>query len=89
MGIRFRKSKKLLPGIRGTLTHKGVGVRVGPKNAGISVSPSGSRATWSIQKTGVSGEHRLSKGTGDKKKPNLIGGLFAVVIVVVILMAIF
>lgn len=64
MGWGFRKSKKILPGVRVSLTHRGVGVRVGHKNAGVSVTPTGARVSGSIPGTGIS----VRKELGSKRK---------------------
>lgn len=55
MGFRFRKSKKILPGVRLNFSNKSVGVSLGGKRARVSVSSSG-RKTYSasIPGTGIS-----------------------------------
>lgn len=47
MGFRFRRSMKVAPGVRLNFTHRGVGVRLGPRGAGISFHSSG-RGTRSV-----------------------------------------
>ncbi|MFA9432839.1 DUF4236 domain-containing protein [Egicoccus sp. AB-alg2] len=47
MGFRFRRSMKMLPGVRLNVTHRGVGVRLGPRGAGVSFHSSG-RGTRSV-----------------------------------------
>lgn len=64
MGFRFRKSVKVMPGVRLTFTHRGTSVRVGPRNVGISKGPSGTRVGASIPGTGISYSEKLSN-----KKP--------------------
>lgn len=54
MGWGFRKSKKILPGVRATLSHRGLGFRLGSRHAGVSVTPTGARVSGSIPGTGVS-----------------------------------
>lgn len=54
MGWSFRKSKKLIPGVRATLSHRGLGFRLGSRHAGVSVTPTGARVSGSIPGTGVS-----------------------------------
>lgn len=41
MGIRFRKSKEILPGVKVNLGKKSVGVSVGGKLGGVSVNSRG------------------------------------------------
>lgn len=64
MGFRFRKSKKLLPGVRLNFSKKGVGVRFGGKHGGVSFGPSGTRVSASIPGTGIS----YSSKIGGKKR---------------------
>lgn len=45
MGFRFRKSKKILPGVRLNFSKKGMGVSFGGKHARYSISPTGRRTT--------------------------------------------
>lgn len=61
MGFSFRKRKKILPGVTLNISTKSIGVRVGGKNAGVSVnSKRGARASASIPGTGVSVSQQLS-----------------------------
>ena len=55
MGFRFRKSKKILPGVRLNISNKSVGISLGGKHARVSVNSSG-RKTYSasIPGTGIS-----------------------------------
>lgn len=59
MGFRFRKSKKIAPGVRLNFGKKGVGVRFGGKGGGISFGPSGTRVSASIPGTGISYSSKL------------------------------
>jgi len=52
MGFRFRKSIKVLPGVRINLSHRGVGTRIGPKGLGFTSGPSGKRINASLPGTG-------------------------------------
>lgn len=45
MGFRFRKSKKILPGVKVNFSKRGMGVSFGGKNARYSISPTGRRTT--------------------------------------------
>lgn len=59
MGWRFRRSKKILPGVRASISHRGIGIRVGTRNAGVSVTPTGARVSGSIPGTGISASKEL------------------------------
>lgn len=43
MGLGFRKSVKLLPGVRLNVGRRGVGVSVGPRGAKVSASKAGGK----------------------------------------------
>lgn len=74
MGFRFRKSLKILPGVRLNLSKKGIGTSVGVKGFHISNGPSGSRMTTSLPGTGLSHSTNLSakkhRGTRTTVKAN-------------------
>lgn len=44
MGLLFKKSKKILPGVRMTVTNKGVSISAGTKHARVSASTSGRKS---------------------------------------------
>lgn len=69
MAFRFRKSKKLFPGVTASLGKKGFGVRIGGRNVGMSFGPSGKRVTSSIPGTGLSFSQRLGGGRQDVDEP--------------------
>lgn len=62
MNLRFRKSKKILPGVRLNLTHKGVSANVGVRGANVGIGKTGVRANMSIPGTGISASQKLSGG---------------------------
>lgn len=70
MGFRFRKSIKVLPGVRVNLSHRGVGTRIGPKGLGFTSGPSGKRINASLPGTGLS----YSKKVGGRRHPQTEGG---------------
>jgi hypothetical protein len=47
MGLFFRKSIRLAPGIRLNLSKRGAGVSAGPRGAKVGVGPSGRRLAFS------------------------------------------
>ncbi|MBJ9984430.1 DUF4236 domain-containing protein [Acinetobacter sp. S40] len=55
MGFNFRKSIKIMPGVKLNITHKGVGsVSVGKNGARVSVGKKGVRTTAGLPGTGLS-----------------------------------
>ena len=65
MGLNFRKSISLLPGVKLNLNKKSAGLSFGVKGARYSINTSGQRrATVGIPGTGIS----YTKTFGDKKK---------------------
>lgn len=66
MGFRFRKSWKILPGVRLNLSRRGIGTSVGIKGFHVSSGPSGKQVTTSIPGTGIYHVKRLS--TKSRKK---------------------
>lgn len=68
MGMRFRKSIKIAPGIRLSATQRGLGVRVGGRGGGISISPSGSRVSAGIPGTGLSWSERIGSRTSARAR---------------------
>lgn len=60
MGIRFRRSIKLAPGLRMNLGLGGLGLSVGPRGANIGIGSRGAYANVGIPGTGLSTRHRLS-----------------------------
>lgn len=62
MGLRFRKSFKIAPGVKFNVGKKSVGVSVGGKHAGVSFnSKTGARARVSAPGTGLSYSTKLGK----------------------------
>lgn len=62
VGFRFRKSFKLLPGVRLNVSKSGIGVSAGVKGARIGVGPRGVRVNAGIPGSGIGYEHRLGGG---------------------------
>jgi len=61
MGFYFRRSRKILPGVRMNLSKNGVGFSIGTRGARYSISPTGRRtASIGIPGTGLS--YRTSSG---------------------------
>ena len=54
MGFRFRRSFRLMPGIRINLSKSGVSTSLGTRGAWFTIGPRGTRATVGIPGTGIS-----------------------------------
>jgi len=54
MGFRFRRSFRLMPGIRLNVSKSGVSTSIGRRGAWLTFGPRGTRATVGIPGTGVS-----------------------------------
>lgn len=68
MGYRFRRSVKILPGVRLNFSQRGTGVSFGVKGARYSISPTGRRTvSTSIPGTGISYVETI-KGSKSKQK---------------------
>ena len=67
MGFRFRKSIKLLPGLKINLTHKGISsASIGKPGASLNIGKKGTRTSVGIPGTGLS----YSKHRPYTKNPN-------------------
>lgn len=54
MGFRFRRSIRIMPGVRLNLGKRGTSVSVGVRGAHVTVGPRGIRKTVGIPGTGIS-----------------------------------
>lgn len=59
MGIRFRRSIRLLPGFRLNATGSGLSTTVGPRGASVNVGSRGTYANLGLPGTGISSRTRL------------------------------
>ena len=85
MGFRFRKSIKLLPGIRLNLSKSGVSATIGKRGASINISERGTRGTVGLPGTGISYSEKLSDPAPAPNRPQtdapgVAGGVFTVLI---------
>lgn len=69
MGFRFRKSVKILPGVKLNLSKSGVSTSIGGKGATLNLSSKGKKATLGIPGTGLSYQAKTIK---NKKTNNVI-----------------
>jgi hypothetical protein len=66
MGVRFRKSIKLLPGVRVNLSKSGISTTLGGRGASINISERGVYSNLGIPGTGMSTRQKISGGTSTK-----------------------
>ena len=59
MAIRFRKTKKILPGVKLNLSKSGVSVTAGVKGASINIGKNGVYRNLGIPGTGISKRDKL------------------------------
>jgi hypothetical protein len=62
MGLRFRRSIRIMPGVRLNFSARGLSTTLGPRGASISVGPRGTFANMGLAGTGLSYRTRLSAG---------------------------
>lgn len=66
MALRFRKSIKILPGLRLNLSKDGITANVGVKGANVSVGKRGTFLNLGLPGTGVGYRERISQSTNDE-----------------------
>lgn len=71
MGIRFRKSFKLAPGVRMNFSGSGISVSFGPRGASVSVGKRGIYGNVGIPGTGLSMRGKLSGDSSPAARPRL------------------
>jgi hypothetical protein len=69
MGYRFRKSIKILPGIRFNLSKSGVSATVGKPGASVNISERGTRGTVGLPGSGISYSEKLTNPAPAPTKP--------------------
>jgi len=84
MAIRFRKSIKLLPGVRINLSKTGISTSIGPRGASLNLRGGKKRLTTSIPGTGFSQVHNLDSREPTSERQHSAWWL---VLVVVLLLA--
>jgi hypothetical protein len=62
MGMRFRRSIKIAPGVRLNVSKSGLSTTIGPRGATVSVGPRGVYGNVGIPGTGLSVRERLDGG---------------------------
>ena len=71
MGFRFRRSVKLLPGVRVNFGKRGASVSVGVRGAHVTYGPTGRRTTVGLPGTGISYTHLEKSREGPDKAPRV------------------
>lgn len=67
MGFRFRKSVKLMPGVRLNIGRSGISASIGGKGASVNVGKRGVRGTVGIPGTGISYSENLTPGDNQQQ----------------------
>jgi len=73
MGLRFRKSIKIMPGVRLNFSKSGVSTSIGGPGATLNFGPKGTRHTVGLPASGISYSHLTPKNVG-QEPPKLKGG---------------
>jgi hypothetical protein len=73
MGFRFRRSMKLLPGVRLNLGARSASLSLGGRGAHVTVGSRGTRSTVGIPGTGLSfTSQRRAQGVAEGGKPSAL-----------------
>lgn len=68
MGFRFRKSVKILPGVKVNISKKGVSsVSVGKRGANVNIGKNGTHANIGLKGTGLSYRAKIADGVTEKE----------------------
>lgn len=70
MGFRFRRSVRLLPGIRLNIGKSGISTSIGGRGATVNIGKRGTRATLGLPGTGLSYSTRLTGGEAPPRTAN-------------------
>jgi hypothetical protein len=68
MGFRFRRSIKILPGVRLNVSKSGVSTSIGTRGATVNISKRGTRTTVGIPGTGIS-YSEMHSAKADQQEP--------------------
>ena len=86
MGLRFRRSIRLAPGLRINLSKSGPSVSVGTRGFTENFGPHGARTTVGVPGTGLSYSTRRGRRPA---KGSFVSGIIALVIILAVLRAFF
>lgn len=68
MGLRFRKSISIIPGVRLNLSGSGASMSVGPRGASVSFGKRGTYANFGLPGTGLSYRTRLDRASSSSRQ---------------------
>lgn len=68
MGLRFRKSISIMPGVRVNLSGSGASMSVGPRGASVSFGKRGTYANFGLPGTGLSYRTRLDRASSSARQ---------------------
>jgi hypothetical protein len=80
MNFRFRKTKRILPGVKLNITDRGISANIGVKGASVGIGKRGSHLNVSAPGTGISGRQKI--GGAPNMLPVLVGGAIGLVVLV-------
>jgi hypothetical protein len=87
MGLRFRRSIKVLPGVRLNLSKSGLGISAGPRGFHVGMDARGKQyVSAGIPGTGISSRHYASPAPAHR--PATIGGLVVATVIVAAVVAV-
>ena len=93
MALRFRRSIRLVPGIRLNLGLHGVGLSVGPRGLHVGVNRRGMYTSAGIPGTGIYAVHHVRTSAGQHPSvagnaAGLVAGIIAAVAIILLLVAV-
>ena len=86
MAIRFRKSIKLMPGVRLNLSKTGISTTVGVKGASVNLGKKGAYMNTGSPGTGLYSRTKIANADEPRQSSKNAGPLFIAVAVVIVLM---
>ncbi|WP_288074680.1 DUF4236 domain-containing protein [Pseudomonas sp.] len=84
MGIRFRKSIKVAPGIKLNISKSGVSTTIGKRGASVNIGKKGVHANAGIPGTGLSYRTKIAGGSPQQRQvspTSFVAGFFQSIIV--------
>jgi hypothetical protein len=88
MGFRFRRSVKLMPGVRLNFGRRGTSTTIGRRGASVTFGKRGTYANVGLPGTGVSYRERLDLPADHRPAPRARGGANPVVVLIVVALGI-
>ena len=82
MGIRFRKTIKILPGLRFNLSRTGISTSLGPKGATVNLRGGKRSLTTGLPGTGLSQRHDITPGA---RRTGIGGGWVALIVLALVI----